>query len=64
MLFGEYLVKNGILTQEQVDEILRIQSKTSVESGKRSLLGDIAVECGHISKEAIEKAFLAFFREE
>lgn len=63
MLFGEYLVKNGILTQDEVIKILEIQSKSSVESGKRKLLGDIAVDCGYVSKEEIEKAFLDFFRE-
>jgi hypothetical protein len=64
MLFGEYLVKNGILTQVQVDEILRIQSETSADSGNRRLLGDIAVDSGYISKEKIEAAFLNFFRED
>lgn len=64
MLFGEYLIKNGILTQDQIDKILQIQSETSTESGNRRLLGDIAVDCGYISKEAIEKAFLDFFRED
>jgi hypothetical protein len=63
MFFGEYLVKNEILTQDQVNKLLQIQTETSAETGKRKLLGDIAVDCGYISKEKVEKAFLNFFRE-
>ena len=64
MFFGEYLVKNGILTEDQLNEILKVQLKISTESGKRKLLGDIAVDLGYIKKNKIEEAFLKYFKED
>jgi len=61
MLFGEYLVKHGELTQEQVDEIIRVQSKTVPGLKERKLFGDIAVGLGYLDKNTIEKVFIEYF---
>jgi len=45
---GELLVKRGLVTEEQVEECLKIQAT----SGKR--LGDVLVERGYITKNMLE----------
>ena len=46
---GELLVRRGLITEEQLEEALKIQAKT----GKR--IGDILVEKGYIEREILEK---------
>jgi nitroreductase len=47
---GEGLVRIGAMTQEQVDEILRLQ-----EEGNDSLFGVMALELGYIDEDALLK---------
>ncbi len=46
---GELLVRRGLITEEQLEEALKIQAKT----GKR--IGDILVEKGYVEREILEK---------
>ena len=64
MMFGEYLVKNGALTQDQVDEALTVQQKMSSESGKKKLIGEIVIDLGYAAKENIEQMLIKYFKED
>jgi hypothetical protein len=62
MRIGTYLVKKGLLTLDQANEIMREQSKRRGMSRER--FGRIAVNKGYISEEAMTKAFLEKSRED
>lgn len=50
LLFGESLLKQGLITQEQLDEALEIQKR------KKKMLGEILVEKGFINEEMLGEA--------
>ena len=47
---GEYLIRIGVITEEQVQEVLDAQA-----AGDSRLFGDIAVEYGYINDEVLQK---------
>ncbi len=47
---GDFLVQIGAMTQEQVQEVLRIQ-----QNDPARLFGQIAIECGYIDDEALRR---------
>ena len=47
---GNFLVKIGVMTKEQVDAVLRVQA-----SGDDRLFGQIAVDLGMVEEAAVEK---------
>lgn len=47
---GEYLIKIGVITEEQVQEVLDAQA-----AGDSRLFGDIAIEYGYINDEVLKK---------
>lgn len=53
-LLGDTLVKNGAITQEQLEQALKIQKENP---GKK--LGEILIEKGFTTQEKIEKALLS-----
>lgn len=53
ILFGRLVVHLGLVTQEQVNECLRIQAKVEDEVEVR--LGEILVKKGYMSREAVRK---------
>ncbi len=53
-MLGDTLVKSGAITQQQLDEALKIQN---ANPGKK--LGEILIEKGFTTQEKIEKALLS-----
>ena len=53
ILFGRLVVHLGLVSQEQVNECLRIQAKVEDEVDVR--LGEILVKKGYISRDAVRK---------
>ena len=47
---GEFLLRIGVVNQQQVQEILDIQ-----KAGDSRLFGEIAIEFGHINDEVLQK---------
>jgi hypothetical protein len=47
---GEFLIKIGVITEEQVDDVLRIQ-----KGGDSRLFGEIALELGYLDDNAIKR---------
>jgi len=47
---GEFLVRIGAMTEEQSQEIIKIQ-----QSGDKRYFGEIAVDLGFVDKDAIKK---------
>jgi hypothetical protein len=47
---GEFLIKIGAMTQEQVDHVLGLQSK-----GDSRIFGEIALELGYLDDNAIKR---------
>jgi hypothetical protein len=47
---GEFLLRIGVINQQQVQEILDIQ-----EAGDTRLFGEIAIEFGYINDEVLQK---------
>lgn len=56
--FGELFVETGIITQQQLDEAVKIQS----ESGGRERLSDILLSLGYITEYQLMKAMEYRFR--
>jgi hypothetical protein len=50
---GDYLVRTGVMTQSQVEDVLRAQ-----KAGDKRTFGEIATGLGYATKEAIDQ-FLA-----
>ena len=48
MLFGEFLVSESVISEEQLEEGL------SVQKGSSKRIGQILLELGHISKELLD----------
>lgn len=53
ILFGKLVVHLGLVTEEQVNECLRIQAKVEDEVEVR--LGEVLVKKGYMSREAVRK---------
>ena len=53
-LFGEMMVLDGVITQEQLDEALAIQEELRKEGSEVKRIGVILRNLGHIQKETIE----------
>ncbi|UCG00104.1 MAG: hypothetical protein JSV89_11320 [Spirochaetaceae bacterium] len=47
---GEFLIRIGVITQQQVQEVLDAQ-----KAGDSRLFGDIAIEYGYINDEVLKK---------
>jgi len=47
---GEFLVKIGAMTREQVDHVLRLQAK-----GDKRIFGEIALELRYLNDDAIKR---------
>ncbi|MGA2641817.1 MAG: hypothetical protein ABSG21_13055 [Spirochaetia bacterium] len=47
---GDFLVKIGAMTSEQVDHVLRLQ-----ERGDSRIFGEIALELGYLNDDAIKR---------
>ncbi len=47
---GEFLVRIGAITKEQVEEVLETQKKEPDR-----LFGEIAIDLGYINNEAVDK---------
>jgi hypothetical protein len=47
---GEFLVRIGVMTEEQVQEVLQAQ-----KAGDMRLFGEIAIEFGYINDEILKK---------
>ena len=47
---GEFLMKIGVITEQQVQEIVNMQ-----KAGDSRLFGEIAVELGYINDEVLQK---------
>jgi hypothetical protein len=47
---GEFLLRIGVMNQQQVDEILDAQ-----KSGDTRLFGEIAIDFGYINDEVLKK---------
>jgi twitching motility protein PilT len=54
-MIGSILVDNGLMTDEQRFECLRIQAK----SGESRMFGEIAVQLGYVTKEVLDRALKA-----
>jgi signal transduction histidine kinase len=52
---GEYLLKQGQLTEEQLEHALNRQKRLNLR-GKRRLLGQTLVELGFVNRETIDRA--------
>jgi len=50
---GDFLVRIGAMTEEQVADVLRIQSGDADDEVR--LFGEIAVECGYIDDDALAR---------
>jgi hypothetical protein len=62
MRIGTYLVKKGLLTLDQANDVMREQSGKGGPDRER--FGRIAVNKGYISEEVMTKAFLEKSRED
>ena len=51
---GEYFVRIGAMTQEQVDEVLDLQHRVARE-GDEVLFGILAKEKGYIDRKALKR---------
>jgi hypothetical protein len=47
---GEFLVKIGAMTQEQVDHVLQLQAK-----GDKRIFGEIALDLRYLNDDAIKR---------
>jgi hypothetical protein len=47
---GEFLMRIGVMTQHQVDEVLEVQ-----KAGDTRMFGEIAIEFGYINDEVLKK---------
>jgi len=52
---GDYLVKKGHITREQLDEVLALQ-RSMKDSGKVELLGEVLVTKGYIQRKVLDQA--------
>jgi signal transduction histidine kinase len=52
---GEYLVEQGLLTQEQIDFALTRQRESAAQ-GKHVLLGQTLVQLGYLDRETLDRA--------
>lgn len=52
---GAYLVREGLISQEQLDEALRLQREAAAAGGQKRL-GDILVDIGLVSREQVDAA--------
>lgn len=52
---GDYLVKKGHITREQLDEVLALQ-RSMKDSGKVELLGEVLVTKGYILRKVLDQA--------
>ena len=50
---GDFLIRIGAITREQVDEVLRAQGEDDEDHLR--MFGEIAVEKGYIDDEALRK---------
>ena len=50
---GDFLIRIGAMTREQVDEVLRAQGEDDEDHLR--MFGEIAVEKGYIDDEALRK---------
>ena len=56
MKIATYLIKNGYLSQDQAEKIIRIQQQMG--SGIKDRFGRIAINEGYISEKMLNKALL------
>jgi len=59
MRFGEYLMQKGLLTNDQIDNIL-IKQEEYIKKGAKKFFGEIAVELKYINKDAVEQEFFNY----
>lgn len=50
---GDFLLRIGAMTRDQVDEVLKAQSEDDDEEPR--MFGEIAIEKGYIDDSALEK---------
>jgi hypothetical protein len=47
---GEFLIKIGVMTQQQVDHVLQLQAR-----GDKRIFGEIALELSYLNDDAIKR---------
>ena len=62
MRFGEFLVLNNYISQENLDVALRVQNSQR-KDGQYKLIGLICNQLGFLRKKELEKALEDFFND-
>ncbi len=62
-LLGQLLIKQGLVTERQIYESLRLQAERAGETGKEISLGEILVEKNYLASDLIETAQIMQKRE-
>lgn len=60
MKLGDFLVVNGTITEEQLEEALQLQKKLSTDGGITPLLGQILVKMGVGNQDTIDRAIAKY----
>ncbi len=55
MYIGDFLLKKGIISELQKDEVLEIQITAKLENKSHKKFGEILIEKGYIDKKTLEK---------
>jgi two-component system chemotaxis sensor kinase CheA len=61
---GDFLVENGSITGKQLEQALKLQSKAAKEGGVTPLLGQILVQMGVSSQDAIDRAIAKYMQQQ
>jgi hypothetical protein len=57
--FGTIAIEKGIITEEQLFEVLKIQISEELENKERRLIGQILFEKGYITPDEIDDVLIA-----
>lgn len=61
---GDFLVENGTITEEQLEQALKLQKKASKEGGLTPLLGQILVQMGVGNQDTIDRAIAKYMQQQ
>jgi aspartate ammonia-lyase len=53
--FGSIAVEKGLITTEQLLEVLQVQARENVELGRHRLIGQILLEKGYLTESQLDE---------
>ncbi len=62
MRIGEIMLKMGIITDEQLEKVIKEQELNREKSGYQEPVGNILLRMGIIREEQLDKSLIAYFQ--